>query len=270
MQVVIPIGVGSNWSNNELRYCLRSISKHCKFDVEPIILADEGVSIPWLTNVVCVPITRFYPQGLEEKYGMKMYENYFDTSHKLKWFSEQDFCGDNFLWMYDDQLILQDITDVQIFDNVAVGKIRSGRKSRHDKTIIQAMDISHRERCHNGLWISESHAPRYYNKAKLQRMFRCYPFETMDVPYALYTTYRNIYYDDPKSVIMDESCRLICYYHFDDGTPHHQLPDTMGEIDDASKKYYTLNFTDKGLNATGELLKRWIISAYPDKCKYEL
>ena len=273
MQVVIPIGVGSNWENNELRYCLRSL-KHCKFDVEPIILADEGVSIPWLTNVVCVPITRFYPQGLETEYGAKFFENYFSVLDKVRWFCHQDFCGDDFLLFSDDYLLLKDVDDPRLFENNALGKnntskLNKTRRTRHEKTILEALELAHQEKHCNGLAEYEIHAPRFYNKARLLKIFNRHPLEKQKTPYALATLYYNSYYDEPKCFVKDESCRIVCYCHFDDGY-HQYMPDTISEMDYLADKYYMLSYQDKGLNVSDGFLKRWIISAYPDKCKYEL
>lgn len=93
MQIVIPIGIGSNWDNNELRYCLRSINEYLG-DVDLVVLGEPGVSIPWLTNCTYHELPRFYPEGLKEEYGDFVFGNFFTVLDKIRWFVEQDFCQD--------------------------------------------------------------------------------------------------------------------------------------------------------------------------------
>lgn len=272
MQVVIPLGIGSNWNNNELKYCLRSIEKHLKFDIEVIILGEQGVSIPWLQNCLYVELNRFYPDNLVGEYGSKKFEQFFCTLAKYKWISQQDFIQDDFILMYDDQLILNTIDDYRVFENVALCADRSNKnsKSRHSETISQALDLSRNEKHHDLMYNGETHAPRLYNKQLLQKLFHRYPFEKMKIPYSLYTLYRNIFYGDPKTIIKDEACRLMAYCHFEDGTPHHKFPVTIFEIEQDLKDYLVCNYTDKGLNVCGGVFKVWVENKYNVKSCFEI
>ena len=51
IDVVIPLGTGSRWQDNELRYCLRSIEKNLSGVNEVVIVGEKP---KWLTNVRCV------------------------------------------------------------------------------------------------------------------------------------------------------------------------------------------------------------------------
>jgi hypothetical protein len=60
MDIVIPLGLGSIWNNNELRYCLRSVEKHLSgFDNIYIVGERPG----WLKNVIHIPIEDVGPSG---------------------------------------------------------------------------------------------------------------------------------------------------------------------------------------------------------------
>lgn len=274
MQIIIPIGTSSEWNNNELKYLLRSIDKYFSFDKEIVLVGEPGVSLDWTINCKYIETPRFYPEGLEKKYGgVRLYENFFTTLNKYKYVSVQDFVQEDFLIMYDDQLILQEIKDPYVFNNVALcvehyNKLKR-KQSRHSQTILQALELSYGEKLHDNLYNSETHAPRLYNKQKLQKLFRKFKFEGMDVPYSLYTLYRNIYYGDPTKIVKNEDCHLIAYCHFEDGTPHHFFPDTFSELDMIAQQYSILNYTDKGLRSCDGLLARWIQHTLPNKSIYE-
>lgn len=52
MDIVIPLGTGSKWNNNELRYGLRSIQKFIKGDYKVFIVGERPA---WLQNVIHIP-----------------------------------------------------------------------------------------------------------------------------------------------------------------------------------------------------------------------
>ena len=52
MDIIIPLGIGSRWKNNELRYCLRSLEKNC-IDLGNVIIVGEKPD--WIQNVIHVP-----------------------------------------------------------------------------------------------------------------------------------------------------------------------------------------------------------------------
>lgn len=274
MTVCIPIGIGSEWQNNELKYLLRSIDKFFKFDKEIVIVGEPGVSLDWITGCKYIEVDRYYPPGLENKYdGSKLYENFFTTLYKYKYISERADISENFLVMYDDQIVLQEINDPSIFENVALcvepyNKLKR-KQSRHSQTVLQALELSYGEKLRDSLYNSETHAPRLYNKSNLQKLFRMFKFEGMEIPYSLYTLYRNVFYGEPAKIVKKEDCSLIAYCHFDDGTPHHFFPDTFAELDYIANKYNVLNYTDKGLRSSNMLLGRWLEKTLSDRCVYE-
>lgn len=52
MDVVIPLGSGSRWQDNELRFCLRAVEKHLKgYDRIYIV----GRKPDWIQNIEFIP-----------------------------------------------------------------------------------------------------------------------------------------------------------------------------------------------------------------------
>ena len=111
IHIVVP-WIPSPWQGNELRYHLRSLQKNLKADFDVTVLS--GQCLPdWATNINLINIERFYPKGLEEKYGgYKLFENFFDTSFKLYKYCKSPECPNEFVWAYDDQLLLGAVSDL--------------------------------------------------------------------------------------------------------------------------------------------------------------
>jgi hypothetical protein len=272
MQVVIPIGTGSNWDNNELRYCLRSLDEYLG-DVDLVVLGEPGVDIPWLSNCTYHELPRFYPEGLEDEYGDRLYENYYCVLGKIRWFVNQDFCQDEFLYFYDDQIVLNPVTDYQVFFNKALcidnaHKYDKKKRSRHEKTILQALELAHLSKHRNGLSSFNTHYPRLYNKQLLQKLFHKFPLEKQKIPYELATLYYNLFYEEPEH-INKESCRLVAYIHWDHGV-HQFSPTSNIEMDLIKKEYLVCSYNDRGLNACSYLLRNWMESFFAVKSKWEL
>jgi hypothetical protein len=85
--VIIPLGTGSMWDNNELRFALRSLDKHLSGFTDVFIVGDPVPS--WLKKVIHVPV------GDVTKYPAM------NTLHKVK-ACLKFACCDHFLLTYDD------------------------------------------------------------------------------------------------------------------------------------------------------------------------
>jgi hypothetical protein len=98
MNIIIPLGTGSRWNNNELRYCLRSIEKHLT-GWEKIVIV--GVLPDWIKeNDRLVFIQANDKPGAQHKE-----ENIHRKSMK---FIDSVYAGESFLFMNDDHFLLQD------------------------------------------------------------------------------------------------------------------------------------------------------------------
>jgi hypothetical protein len=52
MDLLIPLGTGSKWKDNELRYCLRGLEMYCQ-DLDRVIISGEKPD--WIQNIIHVP-----------------------------------------------------------------------------------------------------------------------------------------------------------------------------------------------------------------------
>ena len=216
MKILIPLGTGSDWQNNELRYCLRSIEQNLKGSYEIEIYGDAP---EWITNVTVVKTERYYPEWLKEenaknKIGLD-YENFFDTLNKVKTFSEAN--EGNFLYMYDDVLVIKEINieDIKNIPNEVHLPIHYHirKHDKHGKTINAAIDIL-RKHCTSVIYNYETHLPRFYNCYKLQQLINIYDFTQMVFPYSLATLYFNLHPEESEwdiNIIKNITKENICY-----------------------------------------------------------
>lgn len=275
MNILIPLGSGSTWQNNELRYLLRSLDQNLKGDYEIHVYGNQ---VPdWLTNVTVVDIERYYPQQLIEINNGKLdYENFFDTLNKVKQFSFRN-TGD-FLYCYDDVLLIKEL-NINDIKNVPLEveypknfKIRNFDK--HGKTINAAISLLRNNRISDPLYNYEIHIPRVYNCSKLSNLLEVYDFSQWRIPYALATFYFNIY---PEEAIQDTEIvySLKAGFYFDDESRGSYMSNSLAKIEQAIEGKTWINYNDMGLNVMAtdgtakQYLKEWIINRFPNKSKYE-
>lgn len=275
VKFLIPLGGHSAWSNNELKYMLRSLEAKCSFEFEVHAYVNQAPE--WLTNVKLIQVDRFYPQRLLYKYdGEKPYENYFDTLNKLKSFCEANK-GEKFIYIYDDVLLLEKIYCPSYIQNIAnepnsSKKYKVREKTKHGRTVNKSVDILNSLGLNNIL-IYETHIPRVYNSDLMLEMFEKYDFTKMDIPYAPATLYFNLYdYESSELPPLSEMNNIRAMFYFDDNTGDAGSVELIQkEID--GKMW--MNYNNKGLNTRGYdgsgrcYLKQWIIDRFPNKSKYE-
>lgn len=102
MNIIIPLGHGSHWQDNELRYCLRSIEKHLSGWDKIIIVGRLPDWIKQNDSLVFIPA--------KDRTGTKHKE---ENIHN-KILKAIDSAGDSFLFMNDDHFLVQDF-EAQIF-----------------------------------------------------------------------------------------------------------------------------------------------------------
>jgi hypothetical protein len=250
---------------------LRSLQENCKFDFDITIISEPNCFPDWLTNVGHIEIPRYYPEGLDDEYGAKFFECYFSNLNKYCEYSNSSSCPDKFAVVYDDQLLLKPIDSFDCFENVALCPDRSNqldkkKRSRHEKTILKALDLAHMEKHHNGLYNYATHCIKVYEKVRLQKLFHKYPYQKMKIPYDLATLYFNIYYDQPKVVLRAPTASTIAYLHFENGYPHFDVT-TPHELDSIATQYTMISYNDKGLLPG---VKSWILNRFTPPSKFEL
>lgn len=114
IDVVIPLGSGSIWDNNELRYCLRSIEK-CLLNYRKIYIIGECPD--WVRNVIHIPATDNYTHER-------------NIMEKIKIACAYPEISEDFLFMNDDQFFL-DLHTTLSFPSYYSGTIRENILKRH-------------------------------------------------------------------------------------------------------------------------------------------
>ena len=118
IDIVIPLGNGSKWNNNELKYCLRSIEKYLKNYKNIYIIGecpDWVNKITWskdhwynkFSNIQYIPILIFDDNTPSN-----------DILDKLKLACNMSIISDNFIYFNDDYFLLQE-TDATTIPNYA-------------------------------------------------------------------------------------------------------------------------------------------------------
>jgi len=92
MDIVYPLGTGSVWLNNELRYSLRAVAENVK-DLQNVWVIGERPD--WLTNVRYLPVKDCFDKPTK------------NTFHKLQSVCHEPDLSENFLWLNDDFFILK-------------------------------------------------------------------------------------------------------------------------------------------------------------------
>lgn len=241
LDILIPLGIGSKWDNNEIKYCLKSLERHMKIPYTVHIYANKEIDLPNVTVI--------------ERPESQDYENYYDTLNKLKIFSNVTL-SDRFLYLYDDNLLLQDITDIKQLinpyleiDNKTKYDLR--KRTKHGKTINRAFDMMYWKQ---DIWYSfETHTPRMYTTENVREIFEKFPIGIP--PYAFSTLYFNYNIDE---ALIEPIGNYKAGFVFDDLPPSCFIPQNSQDIDKIVSESVWMNYNDKGLNAKNGLLKNWI------------
>lgn len=101
VDIVIPLGVGSLWQDNELRFCLRSISKYLTDYGQIFIIGDCP---DFIQNIIHIPAT-------DSIFRKDKDRNIFN---KLMIACEQNEISESFLFMNDDHYLLSDLVASEI------------------------------------------------------------------------------------------------------------------------------------------------------------
>jgi hypothetical protein len=267
----LPLGEGSNWDNNELRYMLRSLEENVICDFEVYIYA---TCVPkWLQNVHIIQLDRFYPDWLKEKNEKLDYENYFDTLNKLNKFVFSDSCPDEFVYITDDTILLQEIISIVDIHNypleLELPNFKKLRNIKHGKTINRAMELSNNKNALN----YDTHFPRRFDRENLREMFLMHDFMAHDVPYSFATLYSNLFITDivPLSKRNDYGAG---FYFNRVGCTASYPSTSLKIINKAVRDKMWVSYNDNGLNWEGEngvsWLKHFIEARFPNKSRFEV
>jgi hypothetical protein len=268
----IPLGIGSDWQNNELRYLLRSLEKNFAEEFRIVVYGETGYNVDWLTGVEYKKFDRYYPARLlKRNHGNRSYENYFAVLDKVHQFVFSPDCPDKFVYIYDDILLIKKI-DINGILNIPECKYtfklaNHQIHNKHGRTVNQAFNMC------KPRYRFEHHLPLVYERDKLKEMFTIYRFQDLIEPYALATLYFNLYGCDDLMGSLKEKLDYKAGFEGD-------FAQAVGCYSSSSKESINkavdgktwINYNDTGLfwGPPSFPLQIWIKNKFPNQSKYEL
>jgi hypothetical protein len=153
--IVIPLGIGSHWQNQELRYCLRSIEKHLRGYGDIFIIGEKP---PWLRHVIHIPF--------DEGFAPKCHEKERNIFTKIMAACADERVTDDFLFMNDDHYLLREY-EAGAFPYYYDGDLAEKMTvTDYKHTVWNTMALFNEEALYFDI-----HCPIIYNKLRFQYTF---------------------------------------------------------------------------------------------------
>ncbi len=237
MNILIPLGTGSNWQDNELRYCIRSIQKHLKKFNHIVIIGHKPKWLKPDESLVYVPFPEIASSRNKEK----------NIHRKILHAINSGFMKGNFLFMNDDHFLLKDFeADEFPFHHkgpMKANSLPSGNTYR--RTIENTIEFLRKRWVLNPLNY-DTHCPIVYNSELYLKYLGRVEFPAFG--YCIKSMYAN-------------QARLIGGYY----------PDLkLGRLEDGwqdqlkDRLYFSI-----AVKSCGDELERYLQSIYPDKSPWE-
>ena len=230
IDIVIPLGKGSTWQDNELRICLRAIEQH-------------------LTNYRNIWIVGEYPKWLQHCYHIPLQDKQKlipdkNIMLKIKAACEEKEISDTFLFMNDDHFLLSNY-DAETFPyywDIYLGKAYElrgdspyGRRIRNTLESLLTESVT--------LFHYDTHYPIVYNKQNfIERVVNPVDWEVNKYGYIIKSLYAN--YEPMNKAIRIHDCKS------------NEIPR------DGWKCYSTMPHLSEGV-------KQYLFRRFPNKSKYE-
>lgn len=177
IDILIPLGLGSNWGNNELRYSLRSVEKHLSGVGNVFIIGEKP---EWITNIIHIPHSDI-PQGSMRDYNIFL---------KIMAGIRDERLSDRFLYMSDDHYLRHSF-DASAFPYYSCGDILDRLKEEaSDVPYIKVLQNTYNYLTAHSFETENFnvHAPVVYNKSLFED---CFPQQWPEYGLALKSVYCN-------------------------------------------------------------------------------
>ena len=171
MDIVIPLGTGSRWQNNELRFALRSIEKYLT-GYDKIFIIGECPS--YLQNVIHIPCP--------DLPGRKEYSIF----NKIMKAVKDERCSENFVFWNDDIFLIDNLQTAD-FKFWHEGTLQSKYEQSHGHykaAIKNVIDISKPDD-----YYTDIHTPIIYNKDYFYKYVAC---NNWDKEYVIKSSYTSV------------------------------------------------------------------------------
>ena len=244
MDVVYPF-IDSLKTWQELKYSIASVKKHLK-----------GLDRIWIVGE--------YPNWLQEEFYYIPHErvpgirltNCYDATRKMELIINHPDISDNFVLMYDDIYLLQPIGVEEINKPYCWGHFNEMNfipGTKHEQ-LKWSTKVALEEYGFNDVASAETHLPRYFNKRKMQLIFK--EFNPIENRLLTNTLYMN-YYREPneQTIVLKQTPGIgAFFYGYNDPTASY-LPKTEQELNKILDSHLVLNHNNPGLS---DMLKKAI------------
>jgi len=232
-------------SNNgmcELRWSLRSLCKHARFDFNVVVVGDK----PGWYNGDHI--------STEKIRGLR-FSKAFDIANKLKVIVGSQNITDDFVYMYDDIYLVNDCELDDFNKIIALGpanrnssmKDGSGVYKEIFRYTVKAMGL-------DNFYVYETHLPRVLNKQKLKLVLESY---RLDIHPLLFSSiYFNEFYERPDEILNEDNKLKAGVYR-------------KISFDSICKEVEGKLWLNHSENAFGEGMKKFLEYRFGDNCKYE-
>lgn len=238
--ILYPIGTGSKWNDNELRFSLRSIEKNMKSIRNVYII---GRKPEWATNVIHIYQPDILMNNADGNIIMKVMKA-----------AKEERLSNEFLFMNDDHFIMKPIKPNEILNyHKAILSEKTAsyfNNNMWSKRLLRTKKLL--ESLHKTTYHYDCHTPILINKAKFIEIFENIDYKS-SIGYTMKSTYGNIAEIEPKAL---EKEKVMIKSPFD-----HQKIERI--IADAT----FLSIKDEAINQDFEY---FIHKRFPKKSKYEI
>jgi hypothetical protein len=242
IDVVYVLGTGSNWSNNEIRFSLRSLEKNLKGMGRVFIVGELPDFIQGVVHIQ-------HP----DEYGPAIPDG--NIIKKVLRAIADPSLSENFLFINDDHVLLKPVVAEKIpyFHKGDLNSFPDSyfeNKNRWRKTLKRTRDVLN----FKGLTALhfDCHTPMLINKTLFPEVMGQFDYG-VDKGYTMKSLYANSAGVKP---ILLEGQKKVVFEHY-----------TKSQLDERLKSCSFLSFNDGGLNLE---LKIWLNEKFPKMSKYEM
>lgn len=247
MDVVYPIGIGSKWDNNELKYSLRSLERNF-IGLGNIYIV--GKKPHWIKNVIHIEAEDIYKKNKDA-----------NLIRKVLLACEEKELSLEFLRMSDDQIILKPVLSYTInpLHNGELHKVlkkwssKDIKINRWGKRLLNTAEVLLKEG--KPIFEYDTHSPVVYHKYKFKKVMQHYDYTVEGGGYTINTLYFNNIISSIKQHNYWEGIKIGFGSHH----TKEQLKDKIG-----NHRY--IGYDDKALNND---MKEILNELFPDKSIYE-
>jgi hypothetical protein len=238
MDVVYILGTGSKWSNNELRYSLRSLEKHLHGYHDIYVVGENPTFLKGVTHIP-------FPDNSTYNKQKNIYE-------KVLRACNESSISENFLFFNDDFFLLKtlDAYDTPFYHRGCLGPAVDARKA--GDTYRTSLDNTYKALSKRGLPTLhyDIHLPIIYNKTLFKEYVPLFDW-TKPYGYVVKSAYSNSI--GVENGAYDPDCKIM-------------RPHTRDQILNRVKDRCCFSIGDAGINHD---MKKYLKELYPKPCRWE-